>query len=125
MPYQHYRYLYVAPIGMLEVRLSEAKLLTAVLEAIKELTSECNFDCNDSGVALQAMDNSHVALVAMLLCSDGFDPYRCARNLPLGINWTSLNKIVNLYFFARPITITMDIDSMASGGILHLLIIAI
>ncbi|CAO3592489.1 unnamed protein product [Absidia cylindrospora] len=77
---------------MLEARLNEAKLLKAVLEAIKELVSECNFDCNDSGIALQAMDNSHVALVAMMLRSDGFDPYRCDRNLPLGINLTSLNK---------------------------------
>lgn len=79
---------------MLEARLSEAKLLKAVLEAIKELVSECNFDCNDSGIALQAMDNSHVALVAMMLRADGFDPYRCDRNLPLGINLTSLNKIL-------------------------------
>ncbi|CAO3638580.1 unnamed protein product [Cunninghamella echinulata] len=79
---------------MLEARLSEAKLLKAVLEAIKELVSECNFDCNDSGIALQAMDNSHVALVAMMLRADGFDPYRCDCNLPLGINLTSLNKIL-------------------------------
>ncbi|KAG0164822.1 proliferating cell nuclear antigen [Apophysomyces sp. BC1034] len=79
---------------MLEARLQQAKLLKSLLEAIKELVTECNFDCNDSGIALQAMDNSHVALVAMLLRADGFDPYRCDRNLPLGINLTSLNKIL-------------------------------
>ncbi|KAF7722475.1 proliferating cell nuclear antigen [Apophysomyces ossiformis] len=79
---------------MLEARLQQAKLLKSLLEAIKELVSECNFDCNDSGIALQAMDNSHVALVAMLLRADGFDPYRCDRNLPLGVNLTSLNKIL-------------------------------
>ncbi|KAL1929269.1 hypothetical protein VTP01DRAFT_2328 [Rhizomucor pusillus] len=79
---------------MLEARLQQAKLLKTLLEAIRELVTECNFDCNDSGIALQAMDNSHVALVAMLLRSDGFDPYRCDRNLPLGVNLTSLNKIL-------------------------------
>lgn len=79
---------------MLEARLQQAKVLKGLLEAIKELVTECNFDCNDSGISLQAMDNSHVALVSMLLRSDGFEPYRCDRNLPLGINLTSLNKIM-------------------------------
>lgn len=79
---------------MLEARLNQAKLLKSLLDAVKELVTECNFDCNDSGIALQAMDNSHVALVALLLRSDGFDPYRCDRNLPLGVNLTSLNKIL-------------------------------
>lgn len=79
---------------MLEARLQQAKLLKSLLEAVRELVTECNFECNDSGIALQAMDNSHVALVAMLLRSDGFDPYRCDRNLPLGINLSSLSKIL-------------------------------
>lgn len=79
---------------MLEARLQQAKLLKSLLEAVRELVTECNFECNDSGIALQAMDNSHVALVAMLLRSDGFDPYRCDRNLPLGINLANLGKIL-------------------------------
>lgn len=79
---------------MLEARLQQAKLLKSLLEAVRELVTECNFECNDTGIALQAMDNSHVALVAMLLRSDGFDPYRCDRNLPLGINLASLSKIL-------------------------------
>ncbi|KAI8138094.1 proliferating cell nuclear antigen [Fennellomyces sp. T-0311] len=79
---------------MLEARLQQAKVFKTILEAIKELVSECNFDCNDGGISLQAMDNSHVALVAMTLRSDGFDPYRCDRSLPLGVNLTSLSKIL-------------------------------
>ncbi|RUS33035.1 proliferating cell nuclear antigen, C-terminal domain-containing protein [Jimgerdemannia flammicorona] len=82
------------PTNMLEARLNQAKLLKSLLDAVKELVTECNFDCNDSGIALQAMDNSHVALVALLLRSDGFDPYRCDRNVPLGVNLANLNKIL-------------------------------
>ena len=55
---------------------------------------DCNFDCNDSGIALQAMDNSHVALVSMLLKAEGFSPYRCDRNIALGINLVSLTKVL-------------------------------
>lgn len=40
------------------------------------------------------MDNSHVALVSMLLRSESFSPYRCDRNIALGINLGSLTKVL-------------------------------
>lgn len=40
------------------------------------------------------MDNSHVALVAMQLKTDAFSPYRCDRNIALGINLASLQKVL-------------------------------
>ncbi|KAE8327343.1 Mysoin-binding motif of peroxisomes-domain-containing protein [Aspergillus sergii] len=68
--------------------------IVQVVDAIKDLVQDCNFDCNDSGIALQAMDNSHVALVSMLLKAEGFSPYRCDRNIALGINLVSLTKVL-------------------------------
>jgi len=79
---------------MLEARLPQAQILKKVLDAVKELVSDCNFDCNDDGLSLQAMDNSHVALVAMKLGAEGFEPYRCDRNIALGINLNSLSKVL-------------------------------
>jgi proliferating cell nuclear antigen len=40
------------------------------------------------------MDNSHVALVSMLLKAESFAPFRCDRNIALGINLTSLTKVL-------------------------------
>jgi len=40
------------------------------------------------------MDNFHVVLVSMLLRADGFSPYRCDRNIALGINLNSLTKVL-------------------------------
>ncbi|EEH38002.2 proliferating cell nuclear antigen [Paracoccidioides lutzii Pb01] len=79
---------------LLEARLEQASLLKKVVDAIKDLVQDCNFDCNDSGIALQAMDNSHVALVSMMLKAEGFSPYRCDRNVALGINLVSLTKVL-------------------------------
>ncbi|KAM0194115.1 hypothetical protein ACHAPC_001209 [Botrytis cinerea] len=81
-------------VKMLEARLEQADLLKKVVDAIKDLVQDCNFDCNDSGIALQAMDNSHVALVSMMLKAEGFSPYRCDRNVALGVNLTSLTKVL-------------------------------
>ena len=40
----------------------------------------------DALQALQAMDNSHVALVSLKLIAEQFEAYRCDRNMPLGVN---------------------------------------
>lgn len=55
-----------------------------VVEAIKDLIEDANFDCNNSGFSLQAMDSSHVSLVALSLRADGFEHYRCDRNVSMG-----------------------------------------
>lgn len=78
--------------GDMKYTLSDS--LPQVVDAIKDLVQDCNFDCNDSGIALQAMDNSHVALVSMMLKSESFSPFRCDRNIALGINLTSLTKVL-------------------------------
>ncbi|KAJ3056741.1 hypothetical protein HK097_004602 [Rhizophlyctis rosea] len=79
---------------MLEARMTQAATLKKLLDAIKELVTDANFDCNDAGINLQAMDNSHVALVAFLLRAQGFEHYRCDRNHSLGISLASLTKIL-------------------------------
>jgi proliferating cell nuclear antigen len=79
---------------MLEARLEQAQVLKRVVDAIKDLVQDCNFDCNDSGIALQAMDNSHVALVSMMFKAEAFTPFRCDRNLALGVNLVSLTKVL-------------------------------
>ena len=73
---------------MFEARLVQGSLLKKVLDAIKELLNEASFDCAHSGILLQAMDNSHVSLVSLNLRREGFDKYRCDRNLVMGMNLT-------------------------------------
>lgn len=40
------------------------------------------------------MDSSHVALVALNLKSEGFELYRCDRNISLGMNLGNVAKIL-------------------------------
>ncbi|WVQ72730.1 proliferating cell nuclear antigen (pcna) [Cryptococcus sp. DSM 104548] len=79
---------------MLEARVKQAVVLKKLLDAIKELVTDGNLDCSDEGIALQAMDNSHIALVSLKLEPEGFENYRCDRNMPLGVNLASLTKIL-------------------------------
>jgi len=40
------------------------------------------------------MDAAHVSLVALLLRKDGFEDYRCDRNITLGINLDTMTKVL-------------------------------
>ena len=56
--------------------------------------TDANFECNEEGIVLQAMDNSHVALVSVKFSAPAFKRYRCDRPMPLGVNLTSLTKVL-------------------------------
>lgn len=79
---------------MFEARLIEGSVLKKVMTSIKDLVSDANFDCSSTGVSLQAMDSSHVSLVALFLRAEGFEHFRADRNISLGINLGSMDKIL-------------------------------
>ncbi|XP_046860580.1 proliferating cell nuclear antigen-like [Xenia sp. Carnegie-2017] len=79
---------------MFEARLVQGSLFKKVLDAIKDLVTEANWDCSANGMSMQAMDSAHVSLCFIDLNADGFDPYRCDRNLTLGLNISNLSKIM-------------------------------
>ncbi|KAK9055335.1 hypothetical protein SSX86_026418 [Deinandra increscens subsp. villosa] len=93
---------------MLELRLVQGSLLKKVMESIKELVTDANFDCSATGFSLQAMDSSHVALVSLLLRSEGFEHYRCDRNLSMGMNLNNMSKMLKCAGNDDIITIKAD-----------------
>ena len=70
--------------------MEQAVLLKKIIEALKDLVTDANWDVSDAGISLQAMDSSHVSLVALLLRSEGFDKFRADRSVALGINLASM-----------------------------------
>ncbi len=56
------------------------------MDSIKELVTDTNLECSGTGIMLQAMDSSHVALVSLNLKMEGFDMFRCDRNISLGLH---------------------------------------
>jgi proliferating cell nuclear antigen len=79
---------------MFNATLGRGAILKKLLEAIKELVTDANFDCNDIGITLQALDNSHVALVSLFLNPDVFSSYRCDKGFSLGVNIITFNKLL-------------------------------
>ncbi len=81
---------------MFQASLSEVKVFKKIVEAIKDLVNEVNIETSPTGLSLQAMDSSHVALVSLELNGDGFEEFRSDRPMTLGINMGNLAKVMKL-----------------------------
>ena len=79
---------------MFYAKLNQGILIKKLIDCIKDLVSEINLDVSSKGIHLQAMDSSHVALVTMYLSSEGFEEYRCDKDMILGISIPNLAKIL-------------------------------
>jgi len=79
---------------MFEATLTQGEVFRKVIGAITELVTEANFDVSEEGVNLQAMDSSHVSLVALQLRAAGFEGFTSQRGMSLGMNLASLTKVL-------------------------------
>jgi len=79
----------------LRCKLEDADQFKKIVNAIKELCVDCNFECTSEGIECQCMDNSHVALVSLSLASSGFLEYECEDTITLGLNLNNMAKILN------------------------------
>ena len=79
---------------MFECTLGNGELFKKIVAALSDLVEQGNFMVDTNMISFQGMDSSHVSLVALQLKENGFDPYRCDRDICLGIQFSSLNKIL-------------------------------
>ena len=76
---------------MFEARLNQGSILKKVLDSIKDLVTDANFEADPmDGFKLQAMDSSHVSLVSLRLRAEGFEHFRCDRPLTMGMNLANM-----------------------------------
>ena len=57
---------------MFHAKLNEGLLIKKLIDNIKDLVSDINWEISPMGISLQALDSSHVSLVTLNLSSEGF-----------------------------------------------------
>ena len=71
---------------MFYAKLENGITFRKLIESIKDLVKLVNIDANSSGISIQAMDSSHVALVALNMKEAGFTNYRCDKPTTFGLS---------------------------------------
>jgi len=96
---------------VLIAKLTSPALLKNIVDAMKDLVKDVNFDCNESGIKVQCTDSSNVALVHMMLREAAFDEFQCEQPITLGVNVESLAKILKMCGANDKVTITAGTDA--------------
>ena len=95
---------------MFEAKLAQGVVLKKLVDAVRELCREVNWDVGPTGISMQSMDTSHVCLVNFTLSSEGFELFRCDRPGTLGIDLENLAKILKCSGAGDSITMRADAD---------------
>lgn len=77
-----------------EARFAHGKTWKRAVDAIKDLIADANFSIDAHGISMQAPDATHVLIVKLQLDAAGFDHYRVARPVTLGLNLANVAKIM-------------------------------
>lgn len=68
--------------------------IRVLFESLKNILSDVNFKVDKTGIKLTTMDGTETAIVNLILHADKFEEYICEYTLNLGMNLTSIYKIL-------------------------------
>ncbi|MCP4061698.1 MAG: hypothetical protein GY740_00175 [Gammaproteobacteria bacterium] len=74
--------------------LPNGELFKKIVSALSDLAEQGNCQVDSNMISFQGMDSSHASLANLQLLECGFEGYRCDEDQCLGIQFSSLNKIL-------------------------------
>ena len=81
-------------VNLIEVKTVQSSAFRVLIEALKEILTDANFQFDETGIKIIAMDSSHTVLVHLKLNSENFEHYVCKQNMVLGVNMLNMFKLI-------------------------------
>ena len=79
---------------ILEIQTVQSSAFRTLIEALKEILSETNWEFTESGIKIVTIDTTHTVLVYMKLDCKNFEKYHCKKRMVLGIGMTNFFKLI-------------------------------
>jgi proliferating cell nuclear antigen len=92
----------------LELKTVQSSPIKISVEALKEILTDANLDCDEEGIKIIAMDGNHTVLVHMKLHGSKFEHYYCPNKLILGVNMINLFKLIKTMHNNDTLTLYVD-----------------
>lgn len=77
-----------------QAKFANASVFKQLIDSMKDLVVVGTFDCKKTGIEMQSLDSSHVSLCTLKLKAEGFETYRCDRDMTLGLSMPNLSKVL-------------------------------
>ena len=82
---------------ILELKTFQATTFKQVIDALKEILMDVNFEFDEKGLKIMAMDTSHIVLIFAKMEADKFEEYKCNSKkgkVYVGLNMFKLHAII-------------------------------
>tara|TARA_B100001057_G_C22676625_1_gene882064 strand:+ start:156 stop:941 length:786 start_codon:yes stop_codon:yes gene_type:complete len=102
---------------ILEIKTVQSAAFRVLTEALKEILTDANFEFDESGLKIMAMDSSHTVLVHLKLNAENFEYYHCKNKRILGINMLNLFKLIKTMGNSDALTLYLEEGNESMLGI--------
>lgn len=102
---------------ILEIKTVQSAAFRVLIEALKEILTDANFEFDSTGLKVMAMDSSHTVLVHLKLNSENFEFYECRNKITLGINMLNMFKLIKTMGNTDTLTLYVEEDNESVLGI--------
>ena len=102
---------------ILEIKTVQSAAFRVLTEALKEILTDANFEFDESGMKIMAMDSSHTVLVHLKLNAENFESYHCKNKRILGINMLNLFKLIKTMGNNDALTLYLEEGNESKLGI--------
>jgi len=81
---------------VLEFQTVQTSAFRILIEALKEILTDANFEFDENGLKIVAMDSTHTVLVHLRLNAEKLEKYECKKKIVLGINLINFYKLMKI-----------------------------
>ena len=82
--------------NVLEFQTVQTAAFRILIEALKEILTDANFEFDENGLKIVAMDSTHTVLVHLRLNAENLEEYKCLNKIVLGINLINFYKLMKI-----------------------------
>ena len=105
---------------ILELKTFQATTFKQVIDALKEILMDVNFEFDEKGLKIMAMDTSHIVLIFAKMEADKFEEYKCNSKkgkVYVGLNMFKLHAIIKTITNNDTLTLFIEEDDPNKLGI--------
>lgn len=102
---------------ILELKTFQATTFKQVVDALKEILVDVNFEFDKDGLKILAMNTSHVVLIFAKMEADKFEFYKCSKQKYVGLNMLKLHQIIKTISNNDTLTLFIEEDDPNKLGI--------
>ena len=102
---------------VVEISTLKSIIIKSLFEVIKPYIKETNILINNEGIKISTMDNSKVSLTYIKLKAEKFEKYYCEKPVIIGIDTTTLFKVIKYCNRRETITFYMNENDQDKLGV--------